>query len=219
MATFLAGGALATCSLPAGAQAARVVVLGQGGRAHVAQDRFLPARIPTPTPALAGTSATSLTRPPARTLKAQRKRPRPPSASSTLLALRQHGTITPDQYRSYHGTLMAAEKTAAHLTGTRKAELDAVLANLHAIAVARQLWPSRLPALFLTLESNRRWWTTGPLPATDERVEFSGSQLVWEYYPGQGIQLQVLGTFGKADGMYTAGPSHYAADASSCSPR
>jgi hypothetical protein len=28
---------------------------------------------------------------------------------------------------------------------------------------------------------------------------------VWEYYPGQGIELQVLGTFGKADGLYTAG--------------
>jgi hypothetical protein len=42
-------------------------------------------------------------------------------------------------------------------------------------------------------------------------VEFSGSQLVWEYYPGQGIQLQVLGTFGKADGLYTAGAADYPA--------
>jgi D-glucuronyl C5-epimerase C-terminus len=196
---------LATCSLPAGAEAARVVVLGPGGRAHVAQDRFLPAEIPTPAPA----TTAPPTRTPVRTLKAARKRPQPPSASSTLLALRQHGTITPGQYRAYHGTLMAAEQTAAHLTGTRKAELDAVLANLHAIAVAKQLSPSRLPALFLTLANNRRWWTTGPLLSYGERVEFNGSQLVWEYYPGQGIELQALGSFGKADGLYTAGRSYY----------
>src|SRR5438477_7592197 len=53
--------------------------------------------------------------------------------------------------------------------------------------------------------------TTGPIPAAAQRIEFSGSQLVWQYYPGQGLELQVLGTFGKADGMYTAGRSQYAA--------
>ena len=50
-----------------------------------------------------------------------------------------------------------------------------------------------------------------PLLSSGERVEFAGSQLVWEYYPGQGIQLQVLGSFGKADGLYTAGPADYPA--------
>ena len=58
--------------------------------------------------------------------------------------------------------------------------------------------PSRLPVLFQTLDRNRQWWTTGPLLSSGQRVEFTGSELVWEYYPGQGIQLQVLGTFGKA---------------------
>ena len=32
---------------------------------------------------------------------------------------------------------------------------------------------------------------------------------MWEYYPGQGIELQELGSFGKADGFYTGGPSYY----------
>ena len=58
----------------------------------------------------------------------------------------------------------------------------------------------------MTVDANRQWWTTGPLLSSGQRVEFAGSQLVWEYYPGQGIQLQVLGTFGKADGLYTGGP-------------
>ncbi len=40
-------------------------------------------------------------------------------------------------------------------------------------------------------------------------MQFKGSEIVWQYYAGQGIELQVLGTFGEADGMYTAGPSEY----------
>jgi hypothetical protein len=31
---------------------------------------------------------------------------------------------------------------------------------------------------------------------------FAGSQLVWQYYPGQGIQVQWLGTFGRANGLF-----------------
>ena len=50
-----------------------------------------------------------------------------------------------------------------------------------------------------------------PLLASGQRVEFTGSQLVWEYYPGQGIQLQVLGTFGKANGLYESGAGGYGA--------
>jgi len=84
-----------------------------------------------------------------------------------------------------------------------------VTETLHQIAVSRALTPSRLPALFATLDRNRQWWSTGPLLARGQRVEFAGSQLVWEYYPGQGIQLQVLGSFGKANSLYTAGASDY----------
>ncbi len=80
---------------------------------------------------------------------------------------------------------------------------------VHQIATAQQLNASRLPALFADVSRNRQWWTTGPIPSTYQRVEFAGSQLVWEYYPGQGIQLQVLGTFGKANGLYTGRDAAY----------
>ena len=66
------------------------------------------------------------------------------------------------------------------------------------------LTAGRLPALFMTVERNRRRWTIGPLPSSGQRVEFAGSELVWEYYAGQGIELQELGSFGKADALYTA---------------
>ena len=80
-----------------------------------------------------------------------------------------------------------------------------MLANVQAMAAAGELIPSRLPALFLTLERNRQWWTTEPLLASDERVSFPGSQIVWEHYPGQGIEIQWLATFGEANGYYLSG--------------
>ena len=83
-----------------------------------------------------------------------------------------------------------------------------MIENLHVIAAAGKRTGSRLPALFLTLDRNRQWWTTGPLLSSGQRVEFSGSQVVWEYYVGQGIELQELGSFGKADGLNKAGPSY-----------
>ena len=77
-----------------------------------------------------------------------------------------------------------------------------VLAAVEGIAARRQLTPSRLTPLWLTLQRNLEWWTTGPLLASGRRVEFQGSELVWQYYPGQGLQLQMLGNFGKLNGLW-----------------
>src|SRR6185312_2967997 len=98
-----------------------------------------------------------------------------------------------------------AIRTARRLRGTRRSELQAVIDTLHDVAAGGQLTAARLPELFATLARNRQWWTTGALLSYGQRVEFSDSELVWEYYPGQGIQLQVLGTFGKANGLWQAG--------------
>ena len=68
-----------------------------------------------------------------------------------------------------------------------------------------QLSSSRLPALFLTLERNRHWWTTEPLLSSGQRVSFPASKIVWEYYAGQGIEIQWLGTFGEANGYFLSG--------------
>src|SRR6185312_11101311 len=74
-----------------------------------------------------------------------------------------------------------------------------------AMAAAGTLIPSRLPAVFLTLERNRTWWTTEGLLSSGERVSFPPSKLVWEYYPGQGIEIQWLATFGKGNGYFLSG--------------
>ncbi len=51
--------------------------------------------------------------------------------------------------------------------------------------------------LFLTLQRNAEWWSTQPLLAGGQRVTFEGSELVWQYVPGQGLQLHPLANFGK----------------------
>ena len=123
-----------------------------------------------------------------------------------LVRLRNTHAITTDAYRSYNGEFLGActgGQTPARHPRRRARGRDREPSR---IAASGGLTPSRLPALFETLDRNRRWWTTGPLLTSGQRVEFSGSELVWQYYPGQGIELQELGSFGKADGLYTAGP-------------
>ncbi len=128
-----------------------------------------------------------------------------PSVSAALLGLERAGAITTSVYQQDYATYVAAKGALAKLSGTRRVELGAVLANVQAIAAAGEFIPSRLPALFLTLERNRQWWTREPLLSSGERISFPHSLLIWQYYPGQGLELQWLATFGEGNGYYNSG--------------
>ena len=128
-----------------------------------------------------------------------------PTVSAALASLESSGAIAPPLHRQYLAQYVAAKQLLGRLGGTRRVELGAVVANLQAMAAAGELIPSRLPALFLTLQRNAQWWSTDPLLGADERVSFPGSGLVWEYYPGQGIEIQWLATFGEANGYWLSG--------------
>ena len=130
---------------------------------------------------------------------------RGPSVSAALASLKGSGAITEAQYTQYTSAYAAAQRSLKKLSGTRHSELQSVIANVEGIAAAGEFTPTRLPALMLTLEKNRQWWTTEPLIASRERVSFPPSKIVWEYYAGQGIQIQWLGTFGEANGYYLSG--------------
>lgn len=212
---------------PSSAAAAPVLFLGHDGRARTRDDPFVTGPAVTATPAgqpvlgvnpVAGggpgvtasaAKAAIVARPTRPTRPTQPKVTPQPTVRSVLAQLYRSHAISPAAYRQDSASFSAALKTEAHLSGTRLTELDAVTETLHELAVSGAMIPSRLPALFQTLDRNRQWWMTGPLLSGGQRVEFAGSELVWEYYPGQGIQLQVLGSFGKADGLYTAGAAHY----------
>jgi hypothetical protein len=130
---------------------------------------------------------------------------RGPTVYGALQSLQRSGALTAEAYEEDASTYTAALHALTKLSGTRRAELRSVLANVQQIAAAREFTPSRLPALFLTLQRNLQWWTTGPLLSADARVSFPGSRLVWEHYPGQGIEIQWLATFGEANGYFLNG--------------
>jgi hypothetical protein len=191
---IVAGVLVATVHSTVAAAAGRVLVLDRAGHVHARIDPALPpsSTVPAPSPAPPRASAGAARSHRERTVRSELKR---------LLAT---GEIDAETQARYRRAFDEAIRTTRRLSGTRRSELQAVIANLHDIAARGALTAARLPALFTTLERNRQWWTSGTLLSYGQRVEFSDSELVWEYYPGEGIELQVLGTFGKANGLWSA---------------
>jgi D-glucuronyl C5-epimerase C-terminus len=130
---------------------------------------------------------------------------RGPTVYGALQSLQRGGGLSAEASTEDAATYTDALNTVKKLSGTRRAELGSVIANVQQIAAAGEFIPSRLPALFLTLERNVQWWSSGALLAADQRVSFPESRLVWEHYPGQGIEIQWLATFGEANGYYLEG--------------
>jgi hypothetical protein len=128
-----------------------------------------------------------------------------PTVSSALQSLQRSAQITSAEYTKYAAAYAAAKRALGKLSGTRRAELGAVMANVEAMAAGGYFIASRLPVIFFTLEHNRQWWTSEPLVGSGTRVSFPGSKIVWEHYAGQGIEIQWLGTFGEANGYYLSG--------------
>jgi hypothetical protein len=174
--------------------ASDVVVLDSHGRAHVLHDRFVPSG-----DALAPGTA-GVREPAPRTLAhaAAAKRTVP----GELDALLASGAIDQAHHDDWRAAWKDARGLLPKLHGVRRANLAAVISNTAAIAADGLLSATRAPGVFLTLERNRQWWASGPLLSYGRRVGFTGSELVWQFYPGQGIQLQWLATFGKANGLF-----------------
>ena len=184
----LLAAALAVLLCPGAAGAAgTVLVLDGHGRVHARHDPFLPP--PDPAPARA-------------TAAAPRAAPSGPTVPATLDALLAAGAIDQVHHDAWAQAYDNAKRTLKKLHGIRRRQLDAVLANTRALAAGGQLTAPRAPLVFLTLKRNRAWWAASPLLRYGQRVMFTGSQLVWQYYPGQGIQVQWLGTFGRANGLF-----------------
>jgi hypothetical protein len=125
---------------------------------------------------------------------------------SELERLADEGKITPDDAAAKRAIYLDAKKVAKKLSGTRKNELGGVIRDLDGMAERGSFdQPSRLPALFLTLQRNREYWASQPLLSAGARISFPGSELVYQLYPGHGLQIQWLGTFGKLNGYWSGG--------------
>ena len=120
-----------------------------------------------------------------------------------LKRLRDAGRITPEDYAARRAVYEDVKRRARRFSGVaqdpdgrrdrhRRGDRGARASSSRAA----------LAPLWLTLERNLEWWNEGPLLPSGRRVEFEGSELVWQYYPGQGLQLQMLGNFGKLNGLW-----------------
>ncbi len=134
------------------------------------------------------------------------------------------GALPAPQGALYRQVLARARSVRAGLRGVRRRELAAVLTITGQIAKRGDLVPARMPAVFLTLERNAEWWAVNGPPAPGSpgengargrrcrplsavraaRVEFPGSELVFQYYRGMGLQLQMNGTWGKANALFAS---------------
>ena len=204
LALLLACLGVALLAVPSPAAAAAVTVLGDDGRSRRVDDAL-------PAPALAVPAGPAAARPRhAATGTATSARARAGRAASSevrrelrrLLRDEAIDALRRDQLRA---TYEGARATARRLTGRRRVELAGVLAIIDGIAARRQLTASRLAPLWLTLERNERWWRVGPLPASGQRVQFEGSQLLWQYVPGQGLHAHPLANFGRLNGHWLGG--------------
>jgi D-glucuronyl C5-epimerase C-terminus len=211
------------------AQAGVVTVFDHDGRTHVVNNRFLtgdaanPGLPATPVdgPVLAPvTSVLKITpstrvalartaRAPLTSAAKKTKKVKTVTFAQALLKLNQSGALQAAAYQSDLSTWRQALGEQSHIAKWRATQLGDVTATLNEIANDKQLTVGRLPVLMLTLANNASYWKSGAALANGASVQFQGSELVWEYYAGSGIQLQVLHTFGEADGYYEAGPVDY----------
>src|SRR4051812_29362754 len=83
-----------------------------------------------------------------------------PTVAGELKRLAQTGVIAPEAAAAYRATYDDARARRKPLEGARSVELGGVIGDLEDMAAREQFTPSRLPALFLTLQRNVQFWTT-----------------------------------------------------------
>jgi D-glucuronyl C5-epimerase C-terminus len=100
----------------------------------------------------------------------------------------------------------AVKRTVKRLPrgSTRRAELDGVVHIVDGIAARRQLTGPRLVPLWLTLDRNRAYWSANASGPSTRRISFPGSQLVWQWFPGQGLQFHPLANFAKLNQLWAS---------------
>jgi hypothetical protein len=112
--------------------------------------------------------------------------------------------IEQGDYRRWRRWYVRAQRTYRGLRGARRTQLGYVIDSVEALALSRRLTPTRMPAAFVQLDRNRRYWRSLPYPGVGDQVSFRGSEILYQYFPGQGLQLHPLSTFKKANHMHGA---------------
>ena len=127
--------------------------------------------------------------------KARRSRTVAGALRRALLA-RQIGREEHDGLRDVYER---ARADAGRLPGLRGSELRAVVASVDSLAASGRLTAGRFEPVFLTLRRNDEFWSGASLPSPGHRETFGRDPAVFQYYPGRGMQLQQLASWGQVN--------------------
>jgi hypothetical protein len=199
--------ALLTLTLTASPAAASEVLVAEPGGGRAVEDPYLP-------PDDAGPAPVGDCDAPAAVPAGAR-----PTVSGTVDRAVAAGEITPDQGEGYKATYRHARTVAAGLPASRKRELRGAISVLEGLVLRRALPAARMPAAFLQLGRNAEWWSENDPPSAPQpaqrpcaggaglggaRVTFPGDPVIFQWYPGQGLAIQPLATFGRANALWAA---------------
>ena len=113
----------------------------------------------------------------------------------------QRRAISGSEYSRYRRTYRRGRATLGRLSGARRRELGYVVRSVERVALAGRLTATRMPSIFLQLRRNSAYWPNKPFPATGDQLTFRGSELLYQYFPGRGLQLHPLSNFKKANNL------------------
>jgi hypothetical protein len=121
---------------------------------------------------------------------------------ATLAKLQARGGQTATDATAWRRLYNKGKIARRHLRGAARANMQGVLANLTSLAKRHLLGGRAYPA-FLVLQRNVDWfWTRRKgAAAYGTRTTFPGSEIIYEFYPGAGWQLQPLANFGHLNGL------------------
>jgi D-glucuronyl C5-epimerase C-terminus len=125
---------------------------------------------------------------------------RSPAVAAALQAAWLAGRVSAREAARMQSDWTRAQRTLPRLSGTRAIELGSVVATVRDLAARHALTPDRVPAVLLGLRRNLRFWThAAALPAAGFRTTFGADPVVFQYYPGRGLQLQPLASWGRVN--------------------
>lgn len=129
---------------------------------------------------------------------------RGPTLGETLDGDLERGLITQAEHREYHAVYRRVRSALRRLSGDEKRALGGALENVRELADERRL-DGRLRPVFLILRRNWEWlWEQRKAaPRVGEREMFGESRVIFQFYSGQGWQLQPLASFGHLNALLT----------------
>ena len=127
-----------------------------------------------------------------------------PTVRQALDAARRRGGISKRQHARYNRVYTHARAVLSRRDVARRCriQLARVIGVIQTMARRDTLNGGRRPALILQLRRNTDFWEREPRIENGTRVSFEDDPLLFQHYKGFGLQIQPLGNFGKANGLW-----------------